>query len=67
MTGEADGALDTKGPDHGRDSGDGVGVWDLDLLGGVVEAVEEEIMTPRMAPIGLRLHLADVWVDEVYM
>lgn len=39
--------------------------WDIDLLNGVIDAVEEEIVTPRMAPIGLRLHLADLWTEEV--
>ena len=38
--------------------------WDLGLLRAMVAVVEEEILTVRVAPIGLRLHIADVWVEE---
>ena len=38
--------------------------WDLGLLRAMVAVVEEEILTVRMAPLGLRLHVADVWVEE---
>ena len=40
------------------------GGWDLDLLEAMSDVMEEEIVTLYPAPIGLRLHLADVWVDE---
>ncbi|CAB1117338.1 unnamed protein product [Ectocarpus sp. CCAP 1310/34] len=40
------------------------GVWDLGLLGAMSEVMEVEILTLRPAPIGLRLHLADVWAEE---
>lgn len=53
------------GDGEGGVAGENSVVWDLELLAGVVEAVEEEIVTPRMAPIGLRLHLADLWLEEV--
>ena len=38
--------------------------WDLGLLKAMSDVMEEEIVTPHPAPIGLRLHLADVWTDE---
>lgn len=40
------------------------GGWDLGLLEAMSDVMEEEIVTLHPAPIGLRLHLADVWVDE---
>lgn len=40
--------------------------WDLELLRGVIEAMEEEIITIHPAPIGLRLHLTDVWAEETF-
>ncbi|CAM9277316.1 unnamed protein product [Ectocarpus sp. 12 AP-2014] len=40
------------------------GVWDLGLLGAMSDVMEVEVLTLRPAPIGLRLHLADVWAEE---
>lgn len=34
------------------------------MLEAMSDVMEEEIVTLHPAPIGLRLHLADVWVDE---
>ncbi|CAN0084997.1 unnamed protein product [Ectocarpus fasciculatus] len=42
----------------------GGGVWDLGLLGAMSDVMEVEVLTLRPAPIGLRLHLADVWAEE---
>lgn len=41
--------------------------WDMDLLREVVEAVEKEIVTLTPAPIGLALHLTDLWVEEAFI
>lgn len=38
--------------------------WDVDLLEAVANVMELEVLMLHPAPIGLRLHLADVWVDE---
>lgn len=38
--------------------------WDLELLGAMSDVMEEEVLTLHPAPIGLRLHLADVWAEE---
>ncbi|CAM9367423.1 unnamed protein product [Ectocarpus sp. 13 AM-2016] len=39
-------------------------VWDLGLLRAISDVMEVEVLTLRPAPIGLRLHLADVWAEE---
>lgn len=38
--------------------------WDLGLLGEISEVMEDEVLTLHPAPIGLRLHFADVWAAE---
>lgn len=48
-----------------KEGGDDM-AWDMELLDGVISAVEEEIVTLRPAPIGLRLHLADLWLEEAF-
>lgn len=40
------------------------GVWDVGLLGAMSDVMEVEVLTLRPAPIGLRLHLADIWAEE---
>ncbi|CAN0261717.1 unnamed protein product, partial [Hapterophycus canaliculatus] len=40
------------------------GEWDLALVGGMSSVMEDEVLTLHPAPIGLRLHLADVWTEE---
>lgn len=51
--------------DGGADgSAAAAGEWDLELLGAMSDVMEEEVLTLHPAPIGLRLHLADVWAEE---
>lgn len=38
--------------------------WDLALVGAMSNVMEDEVLTLHPAPIGLRLHLADVWAEE---
>lgn len=38
--------------------------WDLGLVGAMSDVMEDEVLTLHPAPIGLRLHLADVWAEE---
>lgn len=53
-----------------RDGGDATTAdgweWDMRLLKAVVAAVEDEILNVHPAPIGLRLHVADIWVEEAF-
>lgn len=38
--------------------------WDVELVELMSDVIEDEVLTLNPAPIGLRLHMADVWVDE---
>lgn len=53
-------------PDQGEEeaSAGGSAEWDLGLVGAMSDVMEDEVLTLRPAPIGLRLHLADVWAEE---
>ena len=44
--------------------GGGSPEWDLGLVGAMTDVMEDEVLTLHPAPIGLRLHLADVWAEE---
>eukprot|EP00752_Nemacystus_decipiens_P008569 g7653.t1 len=44
--------------------GGGSAEWDLGLVGAMSGVMEEEVLALYPAPIGLRLHLADVWAEE---
>lgn len=44
--------------------GGGSPEWDLGLVGAMTDVMEDEVLTLHPAPIGVRLHLADVWAEE---
>lgn len=44
--------------------GGGAAEWDLGLVEAMSDVMEDEVLTLHPAPIGLRLHLADVWAEE---
>lgn len=53
-----------EGPSSLKEEAGRVGVWDVGLLRAMSDVMEEEVVTLHPAPIGLRLHLADVWAEE---
>lgn len=66
---ETDLASTEKNAHDGDDATSGGGdgwEWDMRLLKAVVAAVEDEILNMHPAPIGLRLHVADIWVEEAF-